>query len=96
MRPRLGLESLASMFAEALLYVALAWICGAVVTFWVYFVVSLADVPRATRFSLRTSTPAMWFAPAIVLLSTPLAGAFGEPCFGRERHPATDRSVGSH
>jgi hypothetical protein len=75
-RPRLGFESLAGMFAEALLYVALAWICCAVVTFWVYFVVSLADVPRATRFSLRTSAPAMWFAPAIVLLSTPLAGAF--------------------
>ena len=75
-RPRLGFESLAGMFAEALLYVALVWICCAAVTFWVYFVVSLADVPRATRFSLRTSAPAMWFAPAIVLLSTPLAGAF--------------------
>src|ERR1035438_4085554 len=57
---------------------------GAVVAFWVYFVVSLADVPHATRFSLRTSTPAMWFAPAIVLLSTPLAGAFAASLVDRK------------
>jgi hypothetical protein len=80
-RPRLGLESLASMFAEALLYVALAWICGGGVTFWVYFVVSLADLPRATRFSFRNSAAAMWFAPAIVLLSVPLPGAFAVSLF---------------
>jgi hypothetical protein len=55
--------------------VTLAWICGGIVTFWVYFVLSLADLPRATRFSLRMSAPAMWFAPAIVLLSAPLAAA---------------------
>ena len=62
--------------AEALFYVILAWIGGGIVTFWVYFVVALADLPRAARFSLRTSAPAMWFAPAIVLLSTPFAAAF--------------------
>lgn len=53
--PQLGLQSAASIAARALVYVVLAWICGAVVTFWVYFVVSLADPPHATRFSLRTS-----------------------------------------
>jgi hypothetical protein len=79
--PRLGLQSVASMFAQSLLYVTFAWICGGVVTLWVYFVVSLAHLPRAARFSLRTSAPAMWFAPAIVLLSTPLAGAFAVSLF---------------
>jgi len=73
--PRLGLRSLASIAAEALLYVLLAWICGAVIAFWVYFAISLADLPRSTRFSLRSSEPAMWFAPAIVLLSTHLSAA---------------------
>jgi hypothetical protein len=74
--PRLGFQSVARMFVQALVYVTLAWICGGVVTFWVYFVVSLADLPRATHFSLRTSAPAMWYAPAIVLLSVPVAGSF--------------------
>lgn len=79
--PRLGLQSLGSIALEALFYVSLAWICGAVTIFWIYFVVSLADLPRATRLSLRASTPAMWFAPAIVLLSTPVAGAFAVSLF---------------
>lgn len=74
--PRLGLQSLASIIAEAFLWVALAWICGALTTFWVYFVVSLAGLNAAARFSLRNSAPAMWFAPAIVLLSTPFPQAF--------------------
>ena len=80
-RPRLGVVSLASMFGEALLYVALAWMCGIVVMFFVYFMVLVEDLPRATRFSVRNSTAAMWFAPAIVLLSTPLAGAFAGSLF---------------
>jgi hypothetical protein len=79
--PQLGLKSVANIAAQALVYVTLAWICGGIVTFWVYFVLSLADLPRATRFSLRTSAPAMWFAPAIVLLSTPLSGAFAVSLF---------------
>jgi len=79
--PRLGLQSVASIAVQALFCVAFAWICGAVVTFCVYFVVSLADLARATRFSLRTSAPAMWFAPAIVLLPAPFAAAFAVSLF---------------
>jgi hypothetical protein len=67
--PRLGLPSLTTTAVASLFYVMLAWICGAIVAFWIYLVVSLADLPRVARFSLRTSAPAMWFAPAIVLLS---------------------------
>jgi hypothetical protein len=74
--PRLGLQSLAGIAAQALSFVTLAWICGAVVTFWIYLVVSLTDLPHVMRFSLCSSAPAMWFAPAIVLLSVPLATAF--------------------
>jgi hypothetical protein len=79
--PRLSLQSLGSMAAEAMLYVMLAWICGAFIAFWVYFVVALADLPRAARFSLRASAPAMWFAPAIVLLPAPFAAAFAVSLF---------------
>lgn len=79
--PRLGLESLTSIAAQSLFYVILAWICGGIVTFCLYIVISLADLPGATRFSLRTSAPAMWFAPAIVLLSTPLPAAFAISVF---------------
>jgi hypothetical protein len=79
--PRLGLQSLAGIAAQALIYVVIAWICGGVVTFWVYLVVSLQDLPRATHFSMRTSAPAMWFAPAIVLLSAPFAAAFAVSVF---------------
>ena len=79
--PRLGLRSLASIAAEAMLYVMLAWICGAAIAFSVYFVVSLADLPRVTRFSLRASAAAMWYAPAIVLLSAPSASAFAVSIF---------------
>jgi hypothetical protein len=73
--PRLGLQSVAVIAGQAALYVTLAWLCGAIVTFWIYFVVSLADLPRTTRFSLASSSAAMWFAPAIVLLSAPVPGA---------------------
>ena len=79
--PRLGLESLAGIASEALSYVVVAWICGALIAFCVYFIVSLEDLPRATRFSLRASTPAMWFAPAIVLLSTNFGAAFAVSLF---------------
>jgi hypothetical protein len=79
--PRLGLVSFASMALASLFYVTLAWICGAIVTFWIYLVVSLADLQRVTRFSLRTAAPAMWFAPAIVLLSIHIAAAFAVSLF---------------
>ena len=79
--PRLGLQSVSGIAAEALFYVILAWIGGGIVTFCVYFVVSLADLPRAARFSLQNSAPAMWFAPAIVLLSAPFAAAFAVSLF---------------
>ena len=74
--PQLGLRPVAAIVSEAVFYVAAAWMCGALTTFCVYMVISLADLPSALRFSFRSSTAAMWFAPAIVLLSAPLPAAF--------------------
>ena len=79
--PRLGVEPLPAIIGNALLYVVLAWIGAAFIAFWVYFVVLTADLPHAAGFSLRTSAPAMWFAPAIVLLPAPVPGAFGAGLF---------------
>ena len=74
--PRLGLRSPANIAAQALLYVGLAWLCGAAVTFSIYVVVSMADLPYVIRCSAHTSAAAMWFAPAIVLLSLPFSVAY--------------------
>lgn len=79
--PRLGRQSPSSLVAEALFYVVLAWFCGAFITFWIYVVVSLADLPGVICFSLRSSAAAMWFAPAIVLLTAPGAAAFAVSLF---------------
>lgn len=68
-------QSLASLFAEASFYVLLAWSCGAAIIFCVYLVVSLADPPEVIRLSVRSSAPAMWFAPAFILLSAPVPAA---------------------
>jgi hypothetical protein len=74
--PQLGRHSLASLLGSALIYVSTAWICGGAITFCVYMVVSLVEMPDVIRFSVRSSAPAMWFAPAIILLSIPSPAAF--------------------
>ncbi len=74
--PRLRWESLASLAGEAMGAVAIAWLAGGLLTFCIYMVVALDEVRDTTRFSMRSSAPAMWFAPAIILLSAPFAAAF--------------------
>jgi hypothetical protein len=74
--PQLGRHSLASLLGSALVYVSTAWICGGAITVCVYMVVSLVEMPDVIRFSVRSSAPAMWFAPAIILLSIPSPAAF--------------------
>src|SRR5579862_3538787 len=61
---------------QAVLCVATAWLGGLLIAFCVYMVVSLAAMPAVMRFSVRSSAPAMWFAPAIILLSIPSPAAF--------------------
>jgi hypothetical protein len=95
--PQLGLKSVAGMVAQALLYVALAWVCGAVVTFWVYFVVSLADLPRATRFSFaHLGAGDVVCACHRAAVHSLVRRICREPLLGRERHAATDLPVGRH
>ena len=74
--PRLRWESAADLASEALFYVMLAWMVAAFIACAMYFTVSLADMPEAFRFSLRSTAPAMWFAPAVILASLPLPAAF--------------------
>jgi hypothetical protein len=74
--PRLRWETIADLTSRALLYVALAWIGAAAIAFAIYFVLSLADFPEVIRFSARSAAPAMWFAPAIILASVRVPGAF--------------------
>jgi hypothetical protein len=74
--PRLRWKSAVDLASEACLFVILGWISAAAIAFAVYFVVSLADFPEAMHFSLRSAAPAMWFAPAVILASTPFPAAF--------------------
>ncbi len=73
--PRIGRHPIRALAVEALLYVLLAWMCGAALALSVYLTVSADDEGRIAVLSIRSSAPAMWFAPAIVLLSAPMLAA---------------------
>ena len=73
--PRLRWQSAMDLASQACAFVMLGWISAAAIAFAVYFVVSLADFPEAVHFSLRSAAPAMWFAPAVILASTPMPAA---------------------
>ena len=76
LEPRLTSNSLANLLSAALTYALIAWACAAVITFCILVAASL-DHPRdLLRTALRTSTVAMWFAPAVILLSAPSLAAF--------------------
>ena len=75
MRPQAGSPSFVALAVEALCYTVAAWFSGAVITFCIYMVIALADLPDVINFSLRSSAPAMWFAPAVILLSIPMPAA---------------------
>jgi hypothetical protein len=67
--PRLAEQSLGFVLLQAFSYVLLAWAASALIAFFVYMVISMADVGQVVRTSLRSAAPAMWFAPAIILLT---------------------------
>lgn len=56
---------------RTVLYVATAWAIAAGVTFLAFLAVSLDDIGDVVRTAIRGSAPAMWFAPALLLLATP-------------------------
>ena len=63
----------------ALLYALFAWVFVFGITLWAYLAVSRADSRQLLLASLNASAPALWFSPAVLLLSTltPTAMAFG-------------------
>jgi hypothetical protein len=68
--PRLAIESPWSIAARACFYVLLMWALSALITFLVYLVVADEEPANLVAVSLRSSAAAVWFAPAIILLST--------------------------
>jgi hypothetical protein len=69
----------AGLLWNALFYAMFAWVCAFGITLWVYLAVSLADFRHLLLASLSASAPAVWFSPAVLLLSTltPTAMALG-------------------
>jgi hypothetical protein len=61
--------------AEALCDVLLVWFCCALVSFLIHLATSLADFGQIIRAALWAACDAVWFAPAILLLSTFSPGA---------------------
>lgn len=56
--------------AAALFFVVLAWACAAGIVLAVYLAFSVADFRLLGRAALFDSAPAMWLAPALLLLAT--------------------------
>jgi hypothetical protein len=63
------------LIGSALVAVLLAWGLAAGITFWVYTAVSLAGFRDLLVAAVRASAPAMWFPPAMLLVTAPQAGA---------------------
>jgi len=67
--------SLGALFVEALGYALLAWLWSAAIAFGLYAVIPHAERGDLTENVLRTSTTAIWFAPATILLAHLSPGA---------------------
>jgi hypothetical protein len=73
--PRLSRQPVGSIVAEALEYALLAWAWGAAIAFVLYLTMPRRPAGEAIGAALRTSTTAVWFAPATILLSSFSPGA---------------------
>jgi hypothetical protein len=69
-----GFQAFIGVLAEASIYAVFTWGISALITGWIYIVVSKGDFEPA-RVSLSTSMQGVWFAPAIILMTalTPAA-----------------------
>ena len=67
--PRLHRQGLLSLLLQVLIYTLLAWAWSAVVAFGLYAVVPLEDRSGMVPDVLRTAATAVWFGPAMILLS---------------------------
>jgi hypothetical protein len=72
--PRLAHAPLLQLLADTLIYAALSWGFAAVIAFWTLLVAAVYDlsdggIRELVHNAIRSSAVAMWFAPAILLLS---------------------------
>jgi hypothetical protein len=67
--PRLRRQGLRDLLLQVLVYTLLAWAWSAVVAFGLYAVVPLEDRSDIVPDVLRTAATAVWFGPAMILLS---------------------------
>jgi hypothetical protein len=73
--PRLGRQPLAWVIGEALQHAVVACLASAAITLGLYLLIARSGRTEALLGALRTSTVAVWFAPATLLLAelSPLA-----------------------
>ncbi len=67
--PRLHRYTWRSLVTHALTYAVLTWAWSAAITFGLYVAVPRRDRGDVVAATLRVSTAAVWFAPAIILLT---------------------------
>ena len=67
--PRLHRQTLGSLLLQVLGYTLLAWAWSAVVAFGLYAILPLEDRAEMVPEVFRTAATAVWFAPAMILLS---------------------------
>ena len=67
--PRLHRQTLVSLLVQVLAYTVLAWTWSVVVAFGLYAIVPLEDRTEMVPDVLRTAATAVWFGPAMILLS---------------------------
>jgi len=67
--PRLNRESLADVITQTLAYTLLAFLASAVITVSLYLLIARSLRDDAIQMALRTSSTAVWFAAATILLA---------------------------
>jgi hypothetical protein len=67
--PRFHRQTLGSLLLQVLVYTVLAWAWSAVVAFCLYTIVPLEDRSEMMPNVRRTAATAVWFGPAMMLLS---------------------------
>ena len=67
--PRLGHHTLGSLLVQAAGYAILAWAWSAVIAFGLYAIVPAEERAGMAPTVLRTAATAVWFSPAMILLS---------------------------
>jgi hypothetical protein len=67
--PRLRHASFVSLVLEAVGYALLAWVWSAAIALGLYLVMPREEREDMAQIALRTSSVAVWFAPATILLS---------------------------